>query len=133
MTKAAYIISARQHSPNLSLELMSMKRCSHSVEQISHFAIGLFIGLDEVLEIFARGEVFLNPSDLLRGGGLEFLPHGRRDTGCAGRFEEGFEFDLVHGVEGFVEELMEGDVLEEMTGMFVGSEGRRGGVGGHGV
>ena len=74
-------------------------------------------GLDEVGEIFTRGEVFLHTGDLLRGGGFEFLPDGRRDTGCAGGFVEGFEFDLIHLIEGFVEELMEGDILDEMAGV----------------
>jgi len=87
-------------------------------------------GLNEVAEIFTRGEVFLNSGDLLRGGGFEFLPDGRRDTGCAGGFKEGFEFNLVHLVEGLIEELVKGDVLEEVAGVLVCAEGRRGGVGG---
>jgi len=86
-------------------------------------------GLDEMGEVFTRGEVFLHPSDLLRGGGLEFLPNGRRNASCAGGFEESFEFNLVHLVEGLVEELVEGNVLEEVAGMFVCAEGRWGGVG----
>lgn len=93
-------------------------------------------GLDEVGEVFTRGEVFLHPGDLLRGGGLEFLSDCRRDAGCAGGFEEGFEFNLVHLVEGFVEELVEGNVLEEMAGVFVCAEGGWGWGGvwwGHGV
>jgi len=90
-------------------------------------------GLDEVGEVFTRGEVFLHPGDLLRGGGLEFLSDCGRHAGCAGGFEEGFEFDFVHLVEGFVEELMEGDILEEVAGVFVCAEGEWGGVGGHSV
>lgn len=92
------------------------------------------VGLDKVGKVFTRGDFFLNPGDLLHSGGFEFLSHGRRDTGCPGGFEEGFKFALVHLVEGFVEELVKGDVLEEMTGVLVCAEGRRGGVGwGHGV
>lgn len=90
--------------------------------------------LDEVREVFTRGEVFLHSGDLLRGGGLEFLSDSWRDAGCAGGFEEGFEFDFVHLVEGFVEELVEGDVLEEVAGVLVCAEGSWGEVGwGHGV
>lgn len=85
-------------------------------------------GSDEVREIFTRGEVFLHPSDLLRGGGLEFLSDCRRHASCAGGFEESFEFDFVHLVEGLVEELVEGNVLEEVAGVLVCAEGRWGGV-----
>lgn len=87
-------------------------------------------GLNKVTEVFTRGEIFLHSGDLLRGGGLEFLSDCGRDTGCAGGFEEGFEFDFIHLVEGFVEELMEGNVLEEVAGVLVCAEGEWGGVGG---
>ena len=91
------------------------------------------VGLDKVGKVFTRGDFFLNPGDLLHSGGFEFLSHGRRDTGCPGGFEEGFKFALVHLVEGFIEKLVEWDVLEEMTGVLVCAEGRWGGVWGHGV
>lgn len=76
--------------------------------------------LEKVREIDVHFDGFLLAGGNSGGCTAGAFPDGRGHTGGTGGFNERGEFSFVHLGEVLIQELVEGDVGEEMCGVIVG-------------